>query len=66
MRKAAEIEHADEAEKFMKHVTVDHALIAKHFQLWRDVADQMYTAMYEPTVRESAATALRPAVAADL
>jgi hypothetical protein len=46
MHKATEIEHAGEAEKFMRHVQLDPELIRKHFMLWRDVADQMYTAMY--------------------
>jgi hypothetical protein len=46
MHKTTEIEHADEAEQFMRHVPIDDDLIWMHFKLWRDVADQMYAAMY--------------------
>jgi hypothetical protein len=46
MHKTTEIEHADEAATFMRHVELDHDLIRRHFVLWRNVADQMYAAMY--------------------
>ncbi|TDY37710.1 hypothetical protein BX592_13620 [Paraburkholderia rhizosphaerae] len=45
MHKTTELEHADDAEKFMKYVDMDENLIDTHFMLWRDVADQMHSAM---------------------
>jgi hypothetical protein len=45
MHKATEIEHAEEASKFMRHVVLDQSLIQRDFSLWRDVADQMHAAM---------------------
>lgn len=54
MHKTTEIEHADEADKFMKHIDVDQSLIHQHFMLWRDVADEMHAAMY------GTAAAMRP------
>ncbi len=60
MHKTAELEHADDAQKFMAHVDVDQDLIDMHFALWRDVADQMHAEMYgrpspvSPTLRGGA------------
>lgn len=46
MHKTAELEHSNDAQKFIKFVDLDEALIDMHFALWRDVADHMYSAMY--------------------
>lgn len=46
MHKDTEIEHADEADKFMSYIKRDQGLLDYYFGLWRALADEMHQAMY--------------------
>ena len=45
MHKTTELEHADEAAEFMRHMRLDRDLVRRQFRMWTDVADQMHAAM---------------------
>lgn len=52
MHKNAEIEHAEEAGKFMGYLTRDESLIDFYIQLWRETADEMHQTMFGAGARK--------------